>query len=348
MQTSTRSARGACGAPRRSQSWRCWTRGSRRTRTWRACCCRAGTSRSRTRTRGTTTRRTARTSRESSRRSTTTGAGIAGVAPECRLLPVKVTNLFGQTDAAWLSEGIIWAADHGADVLNISIGLSSGTTQLRSAVQYAAAKGCVIVCSAGNTPTLPVVYPARYPETISVSATDNRDAILSISASGAEIDMAAPGWNVLSTWHLWSSPNTYDFRSGTSQAAPMVAGVAALIRATRPDLPGTTVRLILNASCRDLGSRGWDPVYGHGRIDAALAVANAKAFGGSSGGTATPGGECPADMNRDGVLSNADYFLFLNLFAARDPRADFALPHGVFNSDDFFSFSSAYIAGCGG
>ncbi|MCA9287207.1 MAG: S8 family serine peptidase [Phycisphaerales bacterium] len=276
------------------------------------------------------------------------GAGIAGVAPECRLLPVKVTNLFGQTDAVWLSEGIVWAADRGAHVLNISIGLSSGTSLLRGAVQYAAAKGCVIVCSAGNTPTLPVVYPARYPETIAVSATDNRDAILNISASGPEIDMAAPGWNVLSTWHLWSSPNTYDFKTGTSQAAPVVAGVAALVRATRPELPGTTVRTILSASCRDLGAPGRDPVYGYGRIDAALAVANAKAFGGASGGTTIPGAECPADLNKDGVLSNADFFLFLDLFAARDPRADFSLPHGVFNSDDFFAFSAAYIAGCGG
>ena len=275
------------------------------------------------------------------------GVGIVGVAPECRLLPVTVTNLYGQTDAVWLSEGIVWAADNGADILNISIGLSSGSTLLRSAIQYAAARGCVIVCSGGNTPTLPVVYPARYPETIAVSATDNRDAILGISARGAENDVAAPGGNVLSTWHLWSSPNTYEFRSGTSQAAPVVAGVAALVRATRPDLSATTIRAILNASCRDLGTPGRDPVFGHGRIDAALAVTNARAFGGVVGGSAKTGTDCPADMNRDGVLSNADFFLFLDLFAAQDPRADFADPFAVFNGNDFFAYANAYIAGCG-
>jgi len=271
------------------------------------------------------------------------GRGVAGIDPAARILPVKVTNLFGSTGSSWVASGVVWAADHGARILNISIGFTADNQTLRSAIQYAAGRGCVIVCSAGNVPTSPIVYPGRYPEVIAVGATDNRDALWAQSATGAELDLVAPGVDIVSTWHKAASPSTFAFQTGTSQAAPQVAGVAALVMSVAPELTAPQVRLILEVSVRDLGPPGWDDQHGYGRIDALRAVTLATSFVAPS----TPAhGSCRVDLNHDGVISPGDFLLYVQYYAAGDPRADFALPHGTISTTDFFQFSTEYSAGC--
>lgn len=271
------------------------------------------------------------------------GTGIAGICPTARIMPVKVTNAYGTTGASWTASGIVFAADNGARVLNISLGFDGSSELLRAAVQYAVGRGCVIACSAGNVPAWPVVAPARYPECIAVGATDNRDALTGFSATGPEIDLVAPGQDVLSTWHRLATPATYQYQSGTSQAAPIVAGVAALVLSADPSLSAQRTRAILEGSARDLETPGWDPRTGHGRVDAARALAQVVSARPHAG---KPGSECPADLNFDGEVTPLDSLLYLNFYAAQSPRADFALPVGVLNGDDFFAFTAAYAMQC--
>lgn len=272
------------------------------------------------------------------------GVGIAGVWPSARIMPIKVSNATGYIGMDWVASGIVWAADHGANVLSISIGFNAPSAALTSAVQYAAEQGCLIVASSGNVPTSPIVAPGRFPEVICVGATDNRDDWVTFSATGPELDLVAPGYDVLSTWHQWNMPNTYQYKSGTSQAVPHVAATAAMVMSVNPWLNPAQTRMILLASVDDLGPRGWDPQFGHGRLDAGRAVAMASSlYHGAN--NQVPG--CLADFNRDGRLNSDDYFMYLALFVDQDPRADLVWPIGVWNGDDFLKYTEWYVAGCG-
>jgi len=271
------------------------------------------------------------------------GVGVAGVWPTARIMPVKVSNAAGSIWMDWVASGIVWAADHDADILSISIGFNSPNAALTSAIQYASAQGCLIVASSGNVPSSPIVAPGRFPEVLCVGATDNRDVLVNFSATGPELDVVAPGYEIISTWHQWFAPNTYQYKSGTSQAVPHVAAVAAMVMSVNPWLSAAQTRMILLATTDDLGPDGWDPQYGHGRLDAGRAVAMAAAFNNPSGNPVTG---CPADFNRDGRLTSEDFFLFLEFYVAKDPRADLVWPLGVWNGDDFLKYTDRYAAGC--
>lgn len=265
--------------------------------------------------------------------------GIAGLAPGCRIMPVRVIDRFGFTVEEWVADGIVYAVDHGATVLNISIGFPTATSVLHGAVQYAHAKGAVICASSGNIATDPIGYPARYPETIAVGATDNLDEVTIFTSTGPQMTLVAPGRDIYSTWDTETEPDTYKRKSGTSFAAPYVAGAAALIRSVNPTLSPPQIRDILTRTAEDIGAPGWDEQSGAGRLNAFRAVVLARATPGDGEPT------CIADMNGDGDLTFADVQLFLQAYAAEDAAADINHDHAI----DFYDvqiYLSLFGAGC--
>lgn len=161
--------------------------------------------------------------------------GVAGVGFDSSLMNAKVLGDTGTGYYSWVASGIIWAADNGAKVINLSLGGTSSSTTLEGAVNYAWGKGCVIVAAAGNSTTSVPLYPAYYAYCIAVAATDQNDAKASFSNYGIWVDIAAPGVGIFSTM-----PNhrnrigilNYGSLSGTSMSTPHVAGVAALVWTT--------------------------------------------------------------------------------------------------------------------
>lgn len=155
------------------------------------------------------------------------GKGVAGVGYNCVLMNGKVLNDSGSGSWSGIANGIIWAADNGAKVINMSLGGSSGSSTVQSAINYAWNKGVVIVAAAGNEGISSPSYPAYYSNVIAVAATDENDNIASFSNYGTWVDVAAPGVDILSAYIRYNPP--YVFLSGTSMASPHVAGLAGLL-----------------------------------------------------------------------------------------------------------------------
>lgn len=170
---------------------------------------------------------------------TNNGTGVAGANWSVQLMGVKVLDWSGSGTVSGVAQGIRWAADNGAHVINLSLGGGASKT-LERAIRYAWNKGAVLVCAAGNSGTSELTFPAAYENCIAVAATDPNDAKASFSSYGASwVDVAAPGVNILSTvqdnwfWcflcYWYGYLPEYDALSGTSMATPHVAGLAALI-----------------------------------------------------------------------------------------------------------------------
>jgi subtilisin family serine protease len=193
--------------------------------------------------------------------------GVAGVCWECKIMPIKAlgTNEGTITDVA---EGIRYAADHGAHVINLSIEGPSGNDTLLSAIRYAYLKNIPVVAAMGNQGTAEKRYPAAYPETIAVGATDKFDVRADYSSYGEHIDLVAPGSEIASTYYL----DQYYYMSGTSMAAPHVSGVLGLMRSISPTKTVEGLRATLRDSADDLGADGWDIYYGAGRLNAYQAL----------------------------------------------------------------------------
>ncbi|HEX3036497.1 MAG TPA: S8 family serine peptidase, partial [Thermodesulfobacteriota bacterium] len=151
----------------------------------------------------------------------------AGVGYNCVLMNGKVLNDSGSGSWSGIANGIIWAADNGAKVINMSLGGPSGSSTVQSAINYAWNKGVVIVAAAGNEGISSPSYPAYYSNVIAVAATDENDNIASFSNYGTWVDVAAPGVDILSAYIRYNPP--YVFLSGTSMASPHVAGLAGLL-----------------------------------------------------------------------------------------------------------------------
>ncbi len=202
------------------------------------------------------------------------GSGVEGIAYGARIMPVKVLDDGGSGWSSWVADGMVWAADHGADVINMSLGSPYGGPVEAAAVQYARSKGVTVIAAAGNDNVSTPFYPAAHPGVVAVSAVDQTTAKAWFSNYGSYIDVAAPGVSILSTY----LSDGFGSMSGTSMASPHVAGVAALIEGAAPGLTPAQVEQALVASATDLGTPGRDDVFGHGLVDAPRAVQAANSL----------------------------------------------------------------------
>jgi subtilisin len=192
--------------------------------------------------------------------------GVVGVAPGARLHAVKVLNDSGFGSTSDIIQGLEWCVAHHMHIVSMSLG-GGGTTSFEQACDSAYAAGVLLVAAAGNYHG-PVSAPAMYASVIAVSATDSQDALAFFSNFGPEVELAAPGVNVYSTF----KGGAYTTLSGTSMSCPHVAGVAALVWAGGAP-SNTAVRDTLAAAAEDLGAAGRDPSFGYGLVDAQKAAA---------------------------------------------------------------------------
>ena len=201
--------------------------------------------------------------------------GVAGIAWNNPLMPLVVTDpSTGRARYSNISRAIIYAVDHGAKVVNISISGSSSSSTLNSAVNYAWDHGVLVFTSAGNSNTSAPVYPAACTNSVAVGATDMSDNKASFSNYGDWIALTAPGVSILTT----INGGGYGSKSGTSFASPVTAGLAALIWSANPQLTHQEILQILKSTVVDLGVSGFDTKFGHGRINAFSAMMEATNF----------------------------------------------------------------------
>ena len=194
---------------------------------------------------------------------TNNGIGIAGVAPQSRLMNVKVADDKGRCQPSVVAKGIIWAVDNGASVINISVEFREPSAELEDAANYAWSQGAVIIAAAGNDGSQLPVYPAYY-------ETRQDGTLAPLSNSGDWVDAAAPGFNIYSTL----PDNSYGYKSGTSFATAHVSGLGALLFSVVSDTNGNgrlndEVRAAIEAGGQEIGIDG----VGNGRIDAASSLA---------------------------------------------------------------------------
>jgi subtilisin family serine protease len=202
---------------------------------------------------------------------TNNGVGIAGVAGQCPIMPVRVTDRSGRATAAAVAKGIAWAVDHGARVVNLSLEGVTRSAAIRAASEYAFHHGALVVAPSGNCGC---VEPAQdAPFILSVTATDEDDRIAALSATGAYVDLAAPGVNLPTT----AMYGLYLGESGTSLASAVVAGVGALMFSVNPALTPAQVRGLLERTAVDADGSSHARGAGHGRVDAFAAVSAAAA-----------------------------------------------------------------------
>jgi thermitase len=198
--------------------------------------------------------------------------GVAGMTWYNPVMPVKVLDETGAGNTYNVAQGIIWAADHGAKVINMSLGNYADANFLHDAIKYAYNKDVVLIAASGNDNSEEPGFPAAYPEVFAVAAADSAKKKASFSNYGDYIDVTAPGVNIASTY----MHSQYASLSGTSMASPHVTALAALIRSTNPALKNTEVMEIMRKTAEDLGTPGKDKYYGYGQIDVVKALQEAQ------------------------------------------------------------------------
>lgn len=186
--------------------------------------------------------------------------GIYSVAPECQIIGIKAMRETGGGSLAEINKGIDAAIREGVDVINLSLGTTSDVPSLKAAVQRAVDAGIYVICSAGNAGgSNSVVYPARYPIAYAIGATNQAGNVSAFSSRGWEVDVAAPGERVLTSW----KNKTFARVSGTSFSAPIVSGLFLLFKEAGIDM---THKIIQETSI-DIEEPGQDQKSGHGLID---------------------------------------------------------------------------------
>lgn len=232
---------------------------------------------------------------------TDNGVGVAGCTWTGRMLSVKVLDQEGAGTDADIAEGIRWAADQGARIINLSLGGTSDTGEapavLQAAVDHARARGCLLLAASGNTGDRQIIYPAALPGVVAVAATDPWDQRAEYSTSGSFVALAAPGGaggvdfglntGILSTYWNKNSVITdrmggaeageYAVLAGTSMASAVASGAAALVWSHTPALSAGQVEDLLKSTAVDVGAPGPDPETGNGRIDVLAALGSPAA-----------------------------------------------------------------------
>lgn len=204
--------------------------------------------------------------------------GIAGACWSCVLLPVRTADSFLTTTISWFVNGMVWAVDNGADVINYSAGGPTHSQARLDAVRYAHEAGVFVVAAAGNGGG--VGFPARYRETLAVGGTDPLDELTEFSSTGREMDVVAPAEAILVANPLGG----FGLANGTSFATPLVAGLVALIDTIHPGVGREELKHIVQASAEDrvgdstVDTEGWDPSHGFGRLNMYRALASARSI----------------------------------------------------------------------
>ena len=229
------------------------------------------------------------------------GVGIAGMCWRCKVMPVKVLNENGHGSHSNIAAGIRWAAEHGADVINLSIAGLSSTSLLQGALAYAIRKGAIVVAAAGNSGSSRRTYPAAYPGVISVAATNQVDRLYSWSNRGSWVTLAAPGCALSGRpggkwWYL----------CGTSLSTPIVAGTVGLMKSIAPRLGDARMTQMLTGNTQRLRIG-----IANGRLDAARALRTAQHEAGDQQPpaptpTAPPTPRPRGEHNWEGTLSGSD------------------------------------------
>lgn len=205
------------------------------------------------------------------------GVGVAGVAWESTIMPLVVADSTGYATWSALASAAIWAADRGVRVMNMSFAGPSSSSTLQNAINYAWNKGALIFAGAGNSSTSTPYYPAAGQNVIAVSGTTSTDSLASFSNYGTWVDISAPAASILTT----TNGGGYGSVSGTSFSGPIAAAIAALVIGTNPSLTNVQVEQILKDNADNLGTAGFDPYFGYGRVNAyksVLAALDAQPF----------------------------------------------------------------------
>jgi thermitase len=201
--------------------------------------------------------------------SSNNATGVAGVSWGARIMPVKVLNASGGGSYANTADGVIWAVDHGAQVINLSLGGTGPSALLEDAINYAYSRGAVVVAAAGNTGSNFVLYPARYPNAIAVARTNsanNWDG----SSFGPEVDLSAPGTLIFST-----VVGGYDYNSGSSMSTGFVSGLAAILIGIPGNGSPGAIKSQMESTALDIEFAGWDEYTGAGLIQMDAAIREA-------------------------------------------------------------------------
>ena len=202
-------------------------------------------------------------------------AGVAGGYGQdagVRIMQVQVGEFSPSSSA--LDDAILYAVDNGARIITMSLSVNQSAS-IDQALDYAHAQGVFVDCAAGNGGSSTVYYPANHPTVAAVSSTNDRDQLSGFSSYGNEIDLSAPGEDIMSTYISQSQTSM----SGTSMAAPHVAAVAGLVLSLAPWMTGDQVLQVLRDTAEDRGAAGWDHKFGWGRINAFDAVSAVAGLG---------------------------------------------------------------------
>jgi thermitase len=201
--------------------------------------------------------------------------GVAGFAPNVKIQSVRVLDNNGSGTYEGVAQGMVWAAEHGAKVMSMSLGGPSSSKVLEDAVAVAVKNDVLIIAAMGNSGNEKPSYPAAIKGVMPIGATDSKDKRATFSQYGAHISVTAPGVNILSTFPMYASgmpAKEYGSISGTSMATPAAAGVAALVRSKFTAFKAEETRAKIEKGTDDLGDKGWDKYYGFGRINVANAL----------------------------------------------------------------------------
>jgi subtilisin family serine protease len=274
---------------------------------------------------------------------TNNGVGIASIGYKCKILPVKTSEDdirdLGAPLISFGFEGIVYAADNHARVINCSWGGGGFSLLGQETIDYAMSKGAVVVCAAGNDNSTETFYPANYNGVLSVASTTSTDARSSFSNYGHGIGVCAPGSGIYSTWQ----PDTYATESGTSMASPLAAGVCALVASKFPQYTADQIREQVRVNCDNISAQnpGLTNMLGGGRINAFKSVTNInskssraikvtfsdEAPGGNNNGVLEPGETITVRVQFENYLSPTSS-LSVTL-ASQNTNA--AIVNGVFN-----------------